>query len=158
MEEINQTTARNPYAPPTAPVADVAPTEAGEPRPATVSWAVVLLWLELAISVPGIFLPWQPWQSSAALVAWIAAAVICTLFALNAWLIYEISLGSPWARVFTAMILGPRIAALRLSIPKSRNETVLWAVCTALDVAALCLLFVSPVRRWFRRRRTVLQA
>jgi len=152
MEETNQTAARNPYAPPAAPVADVAPTKAGTPRPATVPWAVGLLWLELALSVPGIFLTWQPWQPSAGPVAWTAAAVICAAFALNAWVIYEISIGSRWARVFTSMILGTRIAVLRLPIPKSRNETVLWAVCSALVVVALCLLFIAPGRRWFRPR------
>ena len=42
---------RNPYAPPAAPVGDVAVVEARGPRPAHVSWAVRLFWVDLALSV-----------------------------------------------------------------------------------------------------------
>jgi Kef-type K+ transport system membrane component KefB len=149
MEEIDQTAARNPYMPPKAIVADVIPSEAREPRPATVSWAVALFWLDLLLSAGALFLQWQ---SPANPVGWIGRAVTCALFAFNAWVIYRISTGRNWARwvALGSVIFRNVIAIPTLGRILAASTTELDIAGNALSVGALCLLFVSPGRRWFR--------
>ena len=148
MDEIDQTAARNPYAPPKVTVADLIPSEAREPRPATVSWAVALFWLDLALSVGQFFVQWQP---PADLPGWIGYAVTCVLFAFNTWVIYRISTGRNWARwvALVSVILRISISIPTLGRIVAASTDDLDTVGNALCVVSLCLLFVSPGRRWF---------
>jgi hypothetical protein len=141
MEEIHEAAARNPR----------------EPRPATVSWAVALLLIQQASSVPQLFLTWQPSGKP-----WVQGAIIGMSFAIVVCLIYQISVGRNWARwiylVFTTLGILMDLTTLRQTLAyysyyfhHSHAVTVLWAFGSALEVVALFLLFVSPGRRWFRR-------
>ena len=148
MAEIDRAAVRNPYTPPKAAVADVIPAEARKPRPATVSWAVALFWLDLALSVAQLLLEWQV---PANIERWIGHAVTWALLAFNAWVIYRISTGRNWARwtALVSLILRIFIAMLALIQPTIASTTKLDMVGNALSFVALYLLFVSPGRRWF---------
>lgn len=150
MEEVNQAAARNPYTPPKAAVADFVPPEVRESRPATVSWAVALLWLDLVLSVADLFLNWW-WPAN--VLGEIGRVTTCVLFAFNAWVIYRISTGRNWARWVALVAVIFRIS---LSIPTvgrifAASTDELDTVSNGLIAAALLLLFVSPGRLWFRR-------
>ena len=154
MEEFDQTAARNPYAPPEVTVADVAPSEARHPRPATVSWAVALLWLDLARTLAQRFLTWQPSGEP-----WVQGAGTCIALAIVVCLIYQISVGRNWARWVVLVVMTFEILSTSTRLRQilayyshaSHAVTVLWAVGMALEVVATCLLFVPPGRQWFRR-------
>jgi hypothetical protein len=149
MEEIDRTAPRNPYSPPKATVADVIPSETREPRPAAVSWAAALLWLDLALSVGDLFLNWW-WPAN--FLGRIGRVVTCILFTLNAWVIYRISTGRNWARWIGLVSVIFRIS---ISIPTvgrilAASTDELDMVSNGLIAVALFLLFASPGRRWFR--------
>lgn len=147
MEEIHQ--ARNPYEPPKAAVADVIPSEPSEPRPATVSWAVGLFWLDLALSLGQFVLLWW-WPAN--LWGRIGRVGTCGLFAFNAWVIYRISRGRTWARwvAFVSVMFRISISIPTLGRIMAATTDDLDTVGNALGVVALCLLFLSPGRRWFK--------
>ena len=150
MEKIDQAAARNPYTPPKAAVEDFISPEVRQPRPTTVSWAVALFWLDLALSVGDLFLNWW-WPAN--FLGRIGRVITCVLFVFDAWVIYKISTGRNWARWVALVSVIFRIS---FSIPTvgrilaASTDELDWA-SNALNAGALLLVFVSPGRRWFKR-------
>jgi hypothetical protein len=153
-EKLRETRARNPYAPPGAPVTDASDFKAREPRPLQVTWAVRLLWVDLALSVPQVGLGWS--GDRGFLLNLLTAGMSVVLLAFEAWVILKISAGRNWARwvALVSVVVGVPTAFITVGQMQevSSFEVVLDLAATCVDGIALYLLFISSGRQWFRRR------
>ena len=122
--------------------------------PTTVRRAVYLLWTSLIIglvtSAPE-FLNSGPEES--AVVTWMLLAFS---FGVPALFIYLISRGYNWARIVTLLLtIGGIVFVLWWPYdvePEPLWSTVLTVLITAMDLAAIYLLFTGPSAQWFRHR------
>ena len=126
--------------------------QSGKPR--SVTLAVTLLWVSLAIGV--IKAPFDPAGLNAVpypAIVWSVAAVIMAFFCL---LIFKISAGRNWARVTFLVIF---LLGLVLGVPglmaEFQRAPVLALVSIAASVMqlwAVILLFTSPGKNWFGKK------
>ena len=126
--------------------------QSGKPR--SVTLAVTLLWVSLAIGV--IKAPFDPAGLNAVpfpAIVWSVAAVIMAFFCL---LILKISSGRNWARVTFLVIF---LLGLVLGVPglmaEFQRAPVLALVSVAASVMqlwAVILLFTSPGKGWFGKK------
>ena len=147
---------RNPYAPPQAPLSEAAWANERGPRPPQVTWAVRLLWIELAVSGVDEVLGWprvNEWLRQI-----LAGGVVLGLLTFEAWVICQIARGKNWARwvALVSAVFGVLISlrTLRETMVDSPIAVVLEPLALVLDAVALYLLFSAPGRAWFRRSVT----
>jgi hypothetical protein len=145
----------NRYAPPTAPVQDVAPIQMGT-RPRQIVWAVQLAAAGYLLGLIAVALSWDYYSHLQPVGRMIAGQVAGVLVAV--WLYYKIYIGRNWARItllvlsilgclgliatlFTNLVAAlPVLAKVRMVVGVGINLIVLW------------LLFLTPGREWFKSR------
>lgn len=144
---------RNPYAPPKAPVLDARPTDARGKRPLPVTFAVGALGLYVLMSVANVVLRepslWGPQVTPTA--RW-AAVVLFVSGALG--VVYQVACGKPWARMITLLGAITEVVFLVRASPSLGAAGPLQRVLdfeSVPMVVAVCLLFLTPGREWFRR-------
>jgi len=143
---------RNPYAPPSATVADppVPPIQ----RPRLIARALQLLWISFVLGLIGTFV--HETQSPA--LEWLITLVFVALYgAVVVWLFFKIGRGRNWARIVYLVLAV--ISYLMLSLDwrsyyYSYRQHPGWVwldfAGIAAELAALALLFSRPANRWFR--------
>jgi len=145
---------RNPYAPPKAPVLEARPTHERGKRPLPVAFAVGALGVYVLMSVlPVVLRGPPPWGPPVTPMARWAAVVLFVSGALG--VVYAVAHGQHWARVITLLgAITEVVLRLRASPPLGAAEPLQWMLdfeSVPIGVA-VCLLFLTPGREWFRRR------
>ena len=145
----------NPYAPPSAVVADIPPPLAVSARPPSVLWAVRLLWVAVALGALFIAVRRLPPMSSGVSPLAVRAFGLLVL-ALWGWLVLKIAAGRNWARLTWIVITALGTLSTLISPQKLARlgpiEQASFTLQTTLQLAA-CVLLVSPrARRWFKSR------
>ena len=144
----------NPYAPPTAHVADVASAEDSATKPVQVKVAVALLWLTLGVGLI---------RSATNLLrlhlqgyALVGVALVFFIFVplVGLWT-YRISRGGRWARLtyglmVTVGVLGYLLGFIK-SPPAVHLDFALLTFQSVLQLGAVALLYTPPANRWFRK-------
>jgi hypothetical protein len=145
---------RNPYAPPTASVADPPPVVI--PRPRQVTLAVRLQWFSLVVGF-ATAMPRQPWDD--AMMLGFALIFIGIYSAIVAWLIFEIARGRNWARiVYTVLALLSYVSMFtswRMYTAAYHGHPellVLDIIDTLADIGGLYFMFTRAANAWFRPR------
>jgi hypothetical protein len=147
---------RNPFAPPTAPVADVPPASAQLARPRQVAVAVGMLSISIAAHFFQLIAAIHVIDGPA------IAAIAGPL--LSVWLTYKVWQGRNWARVTLAVItfVGAGSTGLLLFLQQYYSVTYLAPeghpirlIHAVLRFGAVALLFTNPGRRWFQRSAEV---
>ena len=147
------TTPVNPYEAPRARVADVADmTRPNTPRPGVISLAVVLLWAAMAFEALGMALDFDRYASA---VGMVALGVTLVLVGFVLWLITLIGKGRNWARLtyLALFVLGSiyHLTHMRELLTHSAFDVVTTLAQTAMQLAAMVLLFLRESNAWFRR-------
>jgi len=143
---------QNPYAPPNAPLADAPEAPPPLPRPVQVRWAVALLSVSLALSVPSTYL--QYLRGPRVLADQVALAVTLMLLVLLAWVYVRIYRGRNWARIVWLVLFVLGVASYffpEVGVRPGAAERGLKLVSLLLELVALYLLFSKPGTLWFRR-------
>ena len=142
----------NPYAPPTADVADPSPGWPPPPRAVVIACRLVLASLVLGIIslLPGM----RPALPDDPVVPWALTLAIVVVFGgLTLWLVLEVWRGKAWARwaLLAFLALGWWLGAGQLSDDFLRSPLLglFGVVSIALEVAACGLLFFGDGARWF---------
>jgi hypothetical protein len=144
----------NPYAPPKTAVADVkSATDTG--RPYEVTLAVRLQWFGVALgAVNGLVESARTVSTSALPIAAVVAIPVFTIGVL-AWLTRNIARGRNWARItlLVMFVIGTPLFLwdLRAMFERSPVATAVSLIISALQIAALYLVFTGVGARWFRR-------
>jgi hypothetical protein len=143
---------RNPYSPPQADVRETVEPDPAGPRPARVTLAVRLFWIEFALSVID-----GGWSFYSATDYFVRASVLvggALSLPLEAWVIYKISRRRNWARFVAlgAVIISTLLwfGLLRQGISRDSGSLILGALELGLDGIALYLIFANPGRQWFK--------
>jgi hypothetical protein len=143
---------RNPYSPPQTEVREAVEPDLAGPWPKQVTWAVRLLWTELALSVLDSGLAW--YVEGGALERTINVAGLLVTLPLEAWVIYKIGRRRNWARyvALASVIISVLLwyAAVRQGISADPVTTIMGAIELMLDGVALYLIFSDPGRQWFK--------
>jgi len=141
----------NRYAPPQAPVADAPVLDLRGRRPAWVAWAVGMLWSYLALEAVEATANVREMMTEGLWRLGGFTAVCLAVLGGEAWVIYQISLGKRWARAIALAWFILRVCTdVVCSWKQISGLTLVWAVLeTASMAAALCLLFLTPGRRWY---------
>jgi len=142
----------NPYSPPQTEVREPVAPEDAIPRPKQVTWAVRCFWTELALGVPELILQLSNGEIREYLVA--TLVIIGVLSALQAWVIYKISIRRNWAR-YVALVATLLSALMTLGSSKTMSfgTQTIGSMGLLLDGAALFLLFTRPGKDWFKPPR-----
>jgi putative effector of murein hydrolase LrgA (UPF0299 family) len=146
---------RNPYAAPTTAVADL-PIDPG-PKPRVVVRAVQMMWVSTGLGILWALGKVSTFFSRPIPLAGIVAALVTLtlLFALNIWLIGQISQGRRWARNFFGIVAILGVINYCLQLEKLRHlgvsDQAVTGVQTVLQLVITGLLFSGPARAWFRR-------
>jgi len=143
----------NPYAPPNARVADIPPAQLVSARPASVLWAVRLLWAALALGA--LFIVFKPIPSTPSAVSVLGARAIGLLvLAPWSWLVLKIAARRNWARLTWIIIAALGTLWTLISPEKVIRLDPLgrasFTIQTALQLMALVLLLSPRARRWFK--------
>jgi len=146
----------NPYAPPTAPVSEIAASKEPRVRPPQVLLAVRILWVIYAVG----FLVQVYDQVMAPVGQSIPLIVFSAVFGLLIafWIYGKILGGRNWARIlvligvmllpFTLWLMTSRF----MPAPLPKPAVVLMFVRIPVDLYVLWLLFLSPGKTWFAAR------
>ena len=144
----------NPYAPPSASVADPVPQAIERPREVLI--AVRLLWATLALAAVGIF--FTPSQAALAGLWTYVVIALAVVGVLWAWVIYKIYQGANWARVLFVVLVGLGILFLLISwrtyvatfraSPMAAADSI---TQTVLEIIAAVMLFSQNSNAWFAR-------
>jgi hypothetical protein len=144
----------NRYAPPTAPVQDIAPVQMG-PRPRQVVLAVQLAAAGYLLGLVTTAMTWDYYARLQPVGRTIATQVLGLI--VFVWLYYKIYIGRNWARITLLVfsILGclGAVGVLFTNIlaalpPLAKARTVLGV---GINLVVLWLLFLTPGREWFKR-------
>ena len=143
---------RNPYAPPTASVAD--PPSVSIPRPLEVTLAVRLQWLSFVLGFASGVMR-ESWNDR-----WVVAAVSIAIYAaIVAWLIFKLGRGRNWARiVYTVLVLLGYVSIVTswhvyIAAYHGHPELlVLDILDTLADIGGLYFVFTKAANAWFRPR------
>jgi hypothetical protein len=143
----------NPYAPPTAVVADVA-LAAPLPRPRVVTIAVVLLWTSILMGMPVAI-----WRISTvgavAPVTFIGMFLVAYGFvcALCFWLFGSVRKGKNWARitilVMTALYIAMQPWGVPITLAAALPEAIVRIAQLLLWISASALLLAPASRAWY---------
>ncbi|HEY0819071.1 MAG TPA: hypothetical protein VGD46_09850 [Rhizobacter sp.] len=149
------------YQPPAAELVDVDAEREVAERPRQVRWAAVLLWMSFTLGVA--MTAYELRQSTeldpselAPATTAVVAGFTFGLLALNAFLNVMIYQGHNWARIVYLGVALLGVAFVFLPAegdPGTLTEQTGYAIGSALDLAAMVLVFTRPGSRWFRRRR-----
>jgi hypothetical protein len=148
----------NPFA---APKANLQRPEELVPAPRTVRWAVVVIALAIVLQLLWILAMWAGLMSSRFPEAARMQAALNSLIGglIFAWLAWKIHTRRNWARwVFTVWI-GLGVVGLGITMllvpaawrPLSVADWIASVMQTAVNVAAVVLLFTRTAREWFAR-------
>jgi len=154
----------NRYAAPASVVADVdEPAIAARPRNVVIG--VYLLWIELAIGIPGMVyqllnpakeIPEGPVKSVLIVFTALVLVSSAALYALLNWKSWQ---GRHWARVvhLVFLCLGLVIAlwTLPATFVRSTLQGVVYIVQTALNIPGVILLFTPTANAWYKALREV---
>ncbi len=147
----------NPYAPPTAQVANVDP-DLPLPRPRAVSLAILFFWISVAVSLPLWFVDGAVDTSDSdvfavMVIGWIIGIA---LLAFTIWVIVSIGRARNWARITYSVlaILGWLMVIVDLPglVASPWYNWLGYLLNAALDVAIVVLLFTPAANAWFRAR------
>lgn len=146
------TMSHNPYAPPTAAVADPPPISI--PRPREVAVAVRLLWLSFGLGLSSA--AWrQSWVNPLEMIVGLVS--IGFYGAIIAWLIVKFGRGRNWARiVYTVLLLFGYVSILvswtTYAAPYHGHPELvgLDVIDTLADIAGLYFMFTKAANAWFR--------
>jgi hypothetical protein len=143
---------RNPYAPPTASVAD--PPSALLVRPVVIRRAVLLLWISFGVGILGGLShagPEEPWT--------IMLGFMAAFGSILAWLIVQIARRRNWARItyLILAVLGDVDSVSSWQSSRSLYHVhpsvlVLDVAGLVLEAIGLCLLFTKAANAWYRAR------
>ena len=126
---------------------------ASPPRPKVVSTAIRLLWLNLALVIPHLWITWPEIRSKANLE--FGFLILFVVVILQIWLITMIDEGYHWVRVtlLTLLVIGlsDGLSSIIECFGHSLITGVLNLAQTALHVTGVALLFTPAARPWFRR-------
>jgi hypothetical protein len=146
---------RNPYAPPSAVVADVEPPEERLARPRVVLVALILLWSALALALPllvrsvlkeadygaTIFTQFLMWLFS------------LTLLGILGWLVLSMGRARNWARIaFIAVTALKAYTVMPLVLVQMRAWQLLEVLTMLMELFACVLVFLPAANSWFRTR------
>lgn len=147
---------RNPYAPPSAEVADPAP-QAPDTRPASVTTAVRIFWAIVVATVIGGVAYRSRVPGTMPLWVFIVLA-LALITAVNGFFIVKIARGRNWARIVYLAILIMGYANYAFDwkrnvemMQASRVYAVVTIACALANVWAFTLLFLPAANAWFRR-------
>lgn len=161
----------NPYAPPSAEVADVRREETSLDRPQIVTIGIWLLWLDVAVLLPGPIIT----AMKMPLVALVAPEGFRVLFifmmiGFKALLTWRAGQGRNWARIGHLVVLILRVAftlftfvMINSMFPDRANnplsfevplQSALFLLSFALPIAAVAMLFTGTGSDWYRAMRT----
>jgi membrane protease YdiL (CAAX protease family) len=145
---------KNPYAAPSAVVSDRPEMAPAIGRPKQVTIAVALLWIDLVIAFPILYLMWKRDEDHELWV--VILAITLVVLAIYAAGIFFANRGKNWARLLIlAFVIVTTLTVLLPSedeTPQALIETVLDYLSLMLEFAALYLLFSKPGALWFRAR------
>lgn len=142
----------NPYSPPRAAVRDrpLMPVLAERPKHITV--AIWILWISLALGVPGALIDYGRVEDEDAVMVSLVTGVLA--FALGVALNIFIARRHNWARIVYLVLLLLSLAVLPFVIPEwMEHPPYEWALniaSTVLDSIVIYLLFTKPGSLWFR--------
>jgi hypothetical protein len=159
---------QNPYAPPTAVVAD-APAAASSPRPRQVTWAVVALWVSFVIGLPGamhnLFTQEIPPGISRTLIVVISLVVYLLVFAFMLWWLGAVGKGRRWGRVLLVILMFfwvlacawlfsvSNLAGMKYALESNGTNLIVFWCQFLLYVAATVLVFTPASKAWFAEQR-----
>lgn len=150
----------NPYAPPTAAVAEVISTKPAQ-APREVKRAVRLLWVSLVISLLSFFLGIVSQSIQGPIEAELAGVVFVIVFMLIgvgivAWIFHKIARGRNWARILWLLLVASNVVYSafnwRQTIDIAKVAPLLAAINligTVIEFYAVFLLFSRPAAPWF---------
>ncbi len=144
----------NPYAPPNALVADMPPPRVVSACPASVLWAVRLLWASLALGAVYIaFRPLRPPPSGMSPLG-LRAIGLVVILAPWLWLVLKIAAGRNWARLTWIIVAAVGTLWMLISPEKVIRLDPLgrasFTIQTTLQLTAMMLLLSPRARRWFK--------
>ena len=149
---------RNPYAPPTAAVADP-PLPVSIPRPREVTLSVRLLWLSFALSCTDTIVRTSLDRDEDVMVQGLALVLVAINGAVAAWLIFKIAGGRNWARIaYTVLsVLGyvSMVTNWSTYLAAYHGEPGwigLDILATLTDLGGLYLMFTKAANTWFKSR------
>jgi uncharacterized membrane protein YjfL (UPF0719 family) len=135
-----------------APLPHVANPGASMWQPPTrVLLAVRLLWISLALGIPSLML--EILHSSTDVGSFVSIVFELALLAFSAYINVSLYRARNWARVVALLLTLLELVALGLMHTPSDStaiEVALAWVSTAMDVAAMYLLFTPPAPKWFK--------
>jgi len=139
------------FAPPLSAVEDRRPR--WSPPPRGVALAVRFLWISLAMGLPSC--AYELNRSPGGVDFAISVAFQVALLAFGAYINVSIYRARNWARIVALVLTVLETGALLFGLT-SANAAVIEVICnwvaTALDIAAMCLLFTDAASAWFRRK------
>jgi len=139
------------FAPPLSAVEDRRPR--WSPPPRGVALAVRFLWISLALGLPSFAYEFN--RSPSGVDFAISVAFQVALLAFGAYINVSIYRARNWARI-VALILTVLETGMLLFGLTSADAAVIEVICnwvaTALDIAAMGLLFTATASAWFRRK------
>ena len=149
----------NPYAPPSAAVADIGGDALGE-RPRPVRIALALFWFALVLALPsaGMALRDELAASSNPSPAFYAfmSTVMTLAFVFGACVIFCIGRARNWARLVYAALTGLGLVSTATSFPeilaRPWHSGPLEILITVTNLAAAVLIFLPASNAWFRVR------
>lgn len=143
---------RNPYEPPAARVAD-----AVAPRPKPVTIAVALLWTQMSIEVLDKVLDARDGLQRGETVM-LASNFTMVMMVLVCGLIFMIGRRRNWARITYALLFSlgmvVQIATWRTTLEGLPREMLAIILQSALQLAAMILVFQRVANAWFETRRS----
>jgi len=160
----------NPYAPPSAEVADVRREELSLERPQIVTIGIWLLWLQVLISIPGpVISTFRALEDGPAGPRYLKLAFVLLIIGFTAFLTLRAGQGRNWARLGHLVLLILRIASvvssyllIRKMFPErvgslysldDPQRVVLLLVNYLLSVVAVLMLFTPSANDWYRAVR-----
>jgi hypothetical protein len=144
----------NPYTPPEARVEQRTPRQPLA-RPAVVLVSVVLLYIPVLINVVRLVPMFEDYSTG--VVSLMTLVITIAAIVIQGWLSYMVFVGRNWARFIVCVLIVLGNAATFVSwrefVSQPTLQTLPIAIVAVLELTAVALLFTSPARRWFARRR-----
>lgn len=143
----------NPYEAPRAPVADAEAVTV--PRPASVTMALIVLWVVLILWLLGTIPHLREIRTSDDPWALSYPVYLVGMIALPAWLLVMIARGRNWARVAAIMVQGVDFLwrlYLLVAIQDASLQLPYLLVPAAVQSGAFLLLYLPRANHWFRFR------
>lgn len=129
---------------------------ASTPRPPSISTAIRLLWLSLALTIPSLWINWPKIRSTAHLEFGFLILFVAIVFTI--WLITMIDEGYHWVRVTFLVFLVIGLPDGLIDLIKCFGDSFISGILNLaqaiLHVSGVALLFSAGSRPWFRQSET----